>query len=149
VQTALRSARLVAVTHEHPDHIGGIPAAPHFAHIAKQIVLTQAQLQNQAALTRVGFDRARQRKVRVAKLAAATQLLPGVVMTPAPGHTPGSVMVFATLANGRELLFAAVAAQLRALHALERTEQVEVLLSHDADKVARLRKQGRLGAAFE
>jgi glyoxylase-like metal-dependent hydrolase (beta-lactamase superfamily II) len=179
VQTALRGARLIAVTHEHPDHIGGIPASPHFDEIAKQVVLTGAQLQNQDALARVGFDRARQRKVRVTKLSEPTQLLPGVVMAPAPGHTPGSVIVFATLENGRELLFAgdigwhhdnvarpwlrpravssfivredraAVAAQLRALHALERSGRIEVLLSHDAEQVARLRKQGRLGAAFE
>jgi glyoxylase-like metal-dependent hydrolase (beta-lactamase superfamily II) len=179
VQAALRSAQLVAVTHEHPDHIGGIPASPHFEQIAPQVVLTRAQLQNQEALARVGFDVPRQRKVKAVDLDGPRRLLPGLVMAQAPGHTPGSVVLFAMLADGRELLFAgdigwhhdnvarpwlrpravasfivgedraAVAGQLRALHTLELAQRIEVLVSHDADQVARLRREGRLGSEFE
>jgi glyoxylase-like metal-dependent hydrolase (beta-lactamase superfamily II) len=36
---------------------------------------------------------------------AAQAVAPGVVVIPAPSHTPGSQMIFVRLANGREYLF--------------------------------------------
>ncbi len=43
-----------------------------------------------------------------ARLAAGgpQAVAPGVVVIPAPSHTPGSQMIYARLANGREYLFA-------------------------------------------
>lgn len=38
-------------------------------------------------------------------LTAPARIAPGVVMIPAPGHTPGSVIFYVRLADGREALF--------------------------------------------
>jgi glyoxylase-like metal-dependent hydrolase (beta-lactamase superfamily II) len=38
-------------------------------------------------------------------LTGPTRIAPGIVMIPSPGHSPGSVMFFVKLADGKEVLF--------------------------------------------
>ena len=52
VEQALKTADVVVFTHEHPDHVGGIAAAPDFASIAKKVRLTREQIEWSQAGTR-------------------------------------------------------------------------------------------------
>src|SRR5690348_1269300 len=45
LEAALDRARLIVVTHEHGDHVGGVIASPRAAALASKTILTRAQLQ--------------------------------------------------------------------------------------------------------
>ena len=111
IEHALREAALVLFTHEHPDHqaaalrlAGGIPAGAQF---------NSAQLPPSPLAQTLPWPHV--------ALPAPTILgntpqavAPGVVVIPAGGsHTPGSQMIYARLADGRELLFTGDIATLR------------------------------------
>ena len=103
VIAAMGSAARVAVTHEHSDHIGGVAKFPVPERLAERLTLTSKQyegLQKFAPGAAVGLV-----KADIRGLDMAERIAPGVVMIPAPGHTPGSVMFFVKLADGREALF--------------------------------------------
>ena len=91
----------VAVTHEHLDHIGGVLRFPVPERLAERLVLTKQQF--------AGLGSAKVPPAYAAMahldLTAPTRIAPGVVMIPAEGHTPGSAMFYARLADGREVLF--------------------------------------------
>lgn len=104
IDAQLRGAGLVLFTHEHIDHQGGLLA-----------------LNDPAALANARFNPGQLPGNRWSDLLpwpkpplpAATitdtkpqAVAPGVVVIPAPSHTPGSQMVFVQLADGREFLFA-------------------------------------------
>jgi glyoxylase-like metal-dependent hydrolase (beta-lactamase superfamily II) len=101
---------------------------------------------------------------------------PGVALIKAPGHTPGSQMVYAALESGREYLLigdtawhmdgvrqvrgkdapwitedqAAVGDQLRWLNELSRAERDLVIVAgHDDEQHAELLRSGILGGRFE
>ncbi len=99
IERALDQAGLILVTHEHPDHIGGL------VHWAGQSALGKARLNGPQSLA-------------VGKLVGMTvqdaspvangppyAVAPGVVVIPAASHTPGSQMIFVRLIDGREFLF--------------------------------------------
>jgi glyoxylase-like metal-dependent hydrolase (beta-lactamase superfamily II) len=122
VERALGEASLILITHEHPDHLGGV-----------------LSLSNRAALDKVRFNRNQLPGNRWTDLlkwpagplpspsingADPSAIAPGVVVIPAPSHTPGSQMVFVRLSDGREFLFAGDIATLatnwKELHARSR-----------------------------
>jgi glyoxylase-like metal-dependent hydrolase (beta-lactamase superfamily II) len=99
-------------------------------------------------------------------------IAPGVVLIKAPGHTPGSQVVYVKLASGKEVILAgdvawhhfgietdtqkpvsasrsnhedrsAIAEELKWLHAAEKAGVV-VVVSHDGDQLAMLAKSGAL-----
>ena len=106
-------------------------------------------------------------------------LAPGVVLVKAPGHTPGSQMVFVRLAGGKELLFLGdvawhmdqirelwyrprlvtqfflgenreqVLAEFRTLHDLSAREPIVLIASHDVDERKQLIADGTLGEHFQ
>lgn len=100
---AMGNASRVVVTHEHPDHMGGVMKFPVMERLAERLTLSSRQqaglraLAPEAATALAGAD--------IRGLDTAERIAPGVVMIPAPGHTPGSVMFFVKLADGREALF--------------------------------------------
>jgi len=103
---ALANAGQIVVTHEHPDHIGGIAAYAAPDEIRPMLRLTTEQVANAArygafpvpapplfeGYTPLAYE-------------GATAIAPGVVLMKAPGHTPGSQLVYVRRADGRELLF--------------------------------------------
>ena len=108
VQQALRDARLIVVTHEHHDHVGEAirTATPEI--VAPKTLLNRAQVQTlidrpNSPLVRLAADRAHQ--YLIIDYERLYPIAPGVVLIRAPGHTPGSQMVYVRLASGRELLF--------------------------------------------
>ena len=103
VIAAMGNASRVAVTHEHPDHIGGVARFPVPERLAERLTLSSRQ---QAALRAFAPDAATAlANADIRGLDFPERIAPGVVMIPADGHTPGSVMFFVKLADGRELLF--------------------------------------------
>jgi len=101
------------------------------------------------------------------------------VLVKAPGHTPGSQMVYVRLASGKELLFIGdvawhmdqirqlwyrprlvtdffihenrdqVLAEFRTLHDMAEREPIQLVVSHDVDQRKELAASGVLGEHFE
>ena len=111
MSSALTNAALILVTHEHPDHIGGLLAQPGLKKLlavtrltGEQVAELKANLRSDPFATlRVPsntFDG--YRPLDYVRYQAAA---PGVVLIKAPGHTPGSQMVYVRRADGAEFLF--------------------------------------------
>ena len=104
VLAAIARARNVMITHEHLDHVMAIARHPQPAEIARNLDLTAPQL---AALPEhaPGGQLA-------PEIAGATQLdlsqpqriAPGVVAVAMPGHSPGTILIYAKTTT-REYLF--------------------------------------------
>jgi glyoxylase-like metal-dependent hydrolase (beta-lactamase superfamily II) len=157
VQTALKQASAIVFTHEHVDHVGGVASAPDVAALAPQVRMTREQLDS-PKLERGDFPAGALARFAPLSYEGLYAVAPGVVLQKAPGHSPGSQLVYVELANGRRFLFVgdiawtrdnitlqkgrpriaellmkedrgAVAAQLRALAALP--SDVHVVVAHD------------------
>jgi glyoxylase-like metal-dependent hydrolase (beta-lactamase superfamily II) len=104
VEKALRGASLIIATHEHPDHQGAI------VRLGEEVVTGRARFNaGQLPPARFATDLAwGSQPIPPALIAAGPPqaVAPGVVVIPAPSHTPGSQMIFVRLQDGRELLFA-------------------------------------------
>jgi glyoxylase-like metal-dependent hydrolase (beta-lactamase superfamily II) len=159
--------------------VGGVARSPRLRELEPRLRFSEAQLANAHALAGAGFsDDAIARLARVAIPSAhPVRVAPGVVLVAAPGHTPGSQLVYVRLRTGRELVLAGdvawhrrhveeprghprlsawllgedlprVLAQLRALHEIGRAGVV-VVPSHDGAYLEELVASGVLGAEFE
>lgn len=107
IQTALRDAEHIVLTHEHYDHALGVQRGPYFRQVAARTLLTPEQ--RQSPLEPPGFGYVAMAKDSVAMLGShdyklISPLAPGVALIKAPGHTPGAQFVYVHLENGRELL---------------------------------------------
>lgn len=108
IEQMLDEAGLILATGEHLDHLGGLMATAGRSDILGKAWLNAAQSRaaglddpelgdagrpaGRAPPARIGPDRPR-------------PVAPGVVVVPAPGHGPGSQMIYVRLENGREHLF--------------------------------------------
>lgn len=107
IESALRRARLIVATHEHYDHVDGVINSPYFGDVAPRTMLTEAQLHTllgKPGRGSGGLDSARARRFIVVDYERALPIAPGMVLIRAPGHTPGSQIVYVKLASGRELM---------------------------------------------
>jgi len=105
VERALEKASLIVITHEHPDHIGGVLHHPKLRQLLPALKLTQAQMNHAEHMKPATLPAeifAGYAPLLYTRYAAVA---PGVVLVAAPGHTPGSQMVYVKRADGRELLF--------------------------------------------
>lgn len=110
ISEALARAALIVVTHEHPDHAGGLLAQPDLKQLLAATRLTREQVVELRANLHadpftalhlpydlfVGYQPLDY--VRYAAIA------PGVVLIKSPGHTPGSQMIYVRRADGTEFL---------------------------------------------
>jgi glyoxylase-like metal-dependent hydrolase (beta-lactamase superfamily II) len=178
VARGLEAAAQIVITHEHVDHIGGIAEHPRLAQLLPALRLTREQLANRLGMYPARLPDDVMQGYRPLDYEGALAIAPGVVLIKAPGHTPGTQMVYVQRADGRELLFlgdvswrlrnieqirerpllitlvvredrGAVMAQFEALHALREQEPALALVpGHEAPAVKMLADAGLLQARF-
>lgn len=104
VLAAMTRAPNVMITHEHLDHVMAIARHPRPAEIARNLDLTAAQL--------AGLPEHAPNGQLAPEIAGSTQLdlsqpqriAPGVVAVAMPGHSPGTILIYAKTTQ-REYLF--------------------------------------------
>jgi glyoxylase-like metal-dependent hydrolase (beta-lactamase superfamily II) len=179
VERALRSARSIIITHEHGDHVAGVIRSPFVAELAPKTLLTRAQVQvleTDPQMPEIKITPEMAGHYNVIDYEKYLPFGPGIALIKAPGHTPGSQMVYVALESGREYLFigdtawhmdgvrlikgkaapwiqeddAALLAQLKWLNELYRTEKsLFIIASHDDEEHKELTAKGILGDHLE
>jgi glyoxylase-like metal-dependent hydrolase (beta-lactamase superfamily II) len=104
MNAAMLDADQIVVTHEHMDHIGGIAAHPQLPRLLPALRLTQEQIDNPKGMEPARLPAETIRDYTPLRYERLHALAPGVVLIKAPGHTPGSQMIYVQRADGRELL---------------------------------------------
>jgi glyoxylase-like metal-dependent hydrolase (beta-lactamase superfamily II) len=108
LQRALKSAKLIVITHEHGDHVAGVIRTDSRDEIAAKTLLTRAQVQTLTTYPQMPEIRLTPEMARsyiVIDYQGYLPVAPGMVLIKAPGHTPGHQMVYVRLVSGREYLF--------------------------------------------
>jgi len=179
VDRALRRAKLIVLTHEHGDHVGGVLHSPLANELAPKTILTRTQVQTLTTnpqMPEITLTEEMARRYVVVDYDKYLPLAPGVAIVKAPGHTPGSQMVYIGLESGKEYLLVGDAAwhmdgvrmvkgkdapwvtedenavmdQLRWLNGLSRTERnLFIVTSHDDEQHKELIQNGTLGGRLE
>jgi glyoxylase-like metal-dependent hydrolase (beta-lactamase superfamily II) len=107
IDRAMKSADLILLTHEHSDHIGGLIALAGdkgSASVMNAVRLGNGQTTSSGARCQSSWPSGQIIKSSIPAGAPAA-IAPGVVVIPAPSHTPGSQMIFVRLESGRRYLF--------------------------------------------
>jgi glyoxylase-like metal-dependent hydrolase (beta-lactamase superfamily II) len=102
-EKAVATARIMAVTHEHHDHIGGFTESSHFAEFGPRLKLTEIQ-RRQPAMGGIGRTLGGAPTLESGPEGSMHVIGPGLVAISAPGHTPGAQMIYVRMKGGRELL---------------------------------------------
>ena len=179
VDQALVGAKSIVMTHEHGDHVAGVIRGPLADQLARKTVLTRAQVQTLETNPQMP-------EIKITPEIAARYLVvdyekyfpfaPGMALIKAPGHTPGSQMVYVVLESGREYLLIgdtawhmdsvrqlkgkdapwitededSIMAQLKWLNELAATEKnLFVVASHDEEQHKELMEKRVLGNGLE
>ena len=179
VERAVKAAKMIVVTHEHGDHVGGVIHTPMAAELAPKTILTRTQVQTLMTapqMPEIALTPELASRFIVVDYDKYLPVAPGMAFVKAPGHTPGSQMVYVALESGREYLFIGDSAwhmdgvrqvigkdapwvtedqdsvmdQLRWLNGLSRTDpNLVVVASHDDEQRMELEQKGLLGRRFE
>lgn len=178
VSKALRSASLIVVTHEHGDHIGGLLVQPDLKTLLAAAKLNKEQVDNLKNSV-PDYPSASFKNYQPVSYEKYLAVAPGVVLIRAPGHTPGSQLVYVRTQDGNEFLFLgdvawhmrnidivrerarlitlligedrdAVLAELAALNALQKSEpKLHIVPGHNAEPVKALEDAGLLKKDFQ
>jgi len=172
---ALRGAGLIVITHEHGDHVGTVAHSSVADELAPKTMLNRQEMESllhRPKVTFTPFDSTKANRYIVIDYDRELPIAPGVVLIKAPGHTPGSQVVYVKLASGREVILsgdvawhrlgietgkekpdsaskqmaedrAAIAGELAWLHQAEQAG-VSVVVSHDGEQLKTFAHQGIL-----
>jgi glyoxylase-like metal-dependent hydrolase (beta-lactamase superfamily II) len=179
VERALRAAKAIVMTHEHGDHVAGVIRTPFFAELAPKTVLTRTQVQTlltEPQMPEIKLNPDMAKRFIVVDYEKYYPFAPGMALIKAPGHTPGSQMIYVALQSGKELVFAgdvawhmdgvrtitgkdapwitedepSIAGELTWLNGLTKNEKnVSIVISHDEEQRLDYIKQKILGDQFE
>lgn len=105
VSEALADAQLIVVTHEHFDHLAGLAMQPNAKALLAKAKLTKEQLAFPERMAPLVFPKAALEGYAPIEYDRYLAIAPGVVLIKAPGHTPGSQLVYVQRADGAEYLF--------------------------------------------
>ena len=109
---AMDEAGAIVVTHEHADHIGGLMAAPDAVRLLAKARLTPEQVDAGDRSEPYRWPASVRARYRPLVYRGLYAVAPGVVLVHAPGHTPGSQLIYVRRADGHEFLFAGDAASM-------------------------------------
>ena len=84
--------------------MGGIAKSPYLEEFSNRVLLSREQYDDQFWLQRSGFPESVHTKIHPTDYDHYKAIAPGVVLVKAPGHTPGSQMIYVQLANGAQYL---------------------------------------------
>ncbi len=104
VLDAMTRANQVMITHEHLDHVIAVARHPDPAALAQRLYLSRIQLD---ALPQYAQDHVLAPEIAnapAAQLDIPRRIAPGIVAAPAPGHSPGSIVIYVKT-TAREFLF--------------------------------------------
>jgi glyoxylase-like metal-dependent hydrolase (beta-lactamase superfamily II) len=104
MQTAMSQASLIVITHEHLDHIGGLVAHPALPALLHAVRLNREQVSHPEAMLPAKFPQHALDNYKALDYEKYLALAPGIVLIRAPGHTPGSQMVYVVTADAKEFL---------------------------------------------
>src|SRR3546814_4681759 len=105
MENALGKAKLILVTHEHVDHIGGLTEYPDVAKILPSTRLTQEQVYHPERSAPAAFAAGALDGYKPLVYDKYVAVAPGIVLIKSPGHSPGSQMVYVKKVDGTEVLF--------------------------------------------
>lgn len=107
MHAAMRRADKIILTHEHPDHIGGIADYPDLQEIQKNLALSKEQIldkfREQDLFTPANLKVLESSKPLEDELYQT--VAPGIVVLKSPSHSPGTQFIYLVLKNGNEFLF--------------------------------------------
>jgi glyoxylase-like metal-dependent hydrolase (beta-lactamase superfamily II) len=105
VRAALGRAKQVVLTHEHPDHAGGVAVIDESSGAAARLRLTPEQLADADVLAEAGIGASLRAALRSLEYARTAAIAPGIAVQKAPGHSPGTQLIFVATEDGVEFLF--------------------------------------------
>ena len=108
VQSALRQAQLIIITHEHGDHVAGVIRSAYRDELAPKTILTKDQVRTltfAAQIPQIKLTPELARDYIVVDYELILPVAPGIVLIKSPGHTPGHQMIYIRLSGGEEFLF--------------------------------------------